>query len=60
MLAGVLLLFTNRFIRFIAPLPTPGCPVCGYEFDLGKVAICPECGVSLDASNAKTPQPDPD
>lgn len=49
-LAGLLVLFCARIVRFVAPFPKPGCPVCGYETDLTTPGACPECGVEFGSS----------
>ncbi len=45
--AAVLLMFGGRIVRFVAPTPVLGCPICGYACDLRRVGSCPECGVAF-------------
>jgi uncharacterized paraquat-inducible protein A len=45
--AVVLLMFHDRMARWIAPLPRPRCPECGYWIRAGASPKCPECGSAL-------------
>jgi hypothetical protein len=47
-------LLESRLVRWLAPLPKPECPQCGYTFQHLASSRCPECGLELTRS---TPEP---
>ena len=54
---AVALIFLNRRLaKWIVPLPTPGCPQCGYQLTGLKDARCPECGLDMGRADANEPQ----
>ena len=45
---GILLvMFDRRLAKLIVPMPTPGCPGCGYWIGDREMQTCPECGLRL-------------
>jgi hypothetical protein len=54
---GLLLMWHERRItRWLAPMPKPECPECGY-FLRADTVRCPECGLSLAARRGEQPEP---
>ncbi len=45
-----LIIFDKRLAKLIVPMPSRGCPECGYFIGRRDVGACPECGLSLRAS----------
>ncbi|MEX2219815.1 MAG: hypothetical protein WD749_13775 [Phycisphaerales bacterium] len=45
-LAAALLLFGERLVRWVFPMPRPECPECGYRLQPA-TERCPECGLNL-------------
>jgi hypothetical protein len=43
----LLLLFDRQIARFVVPMPSKGCPNCGYWIGSRAMDRCPECGVEL-------------
>jgi len=59
-LPGVaLLMFHDRLARWIAPLPRPRCPECGYWIRKGASPKCPECGTALPKALVERGEHDP-
>ena len=46
-LGVVLVRFDRRLARLIVPMPSKGCPVCGYWLGSREITVCPECGTDL-------------
>ncbi len=44
-------LLEKRLIAFLAPLPSRGCPQCGYSLVNLRSPICPECGSDVNVPN---------
>jgi hypothetical protein len=47
--AVLLLVFSERLVRWVFPLPRPVCPECGYMVSPGALR-CPECGLARDGA----------
>lgn len=45
--ALVMLMYRQRIVRWIAPMPKPECPHCGYNIAKLAEPRCPECGMEL-------------
>ena len=43
----LLLHYRLRIVRWIAPMPKPVCPHCGYDISKLAEPRCPECGMEL-------------
>lgn len=60
--AVALLLLVSRLVRWIVPVPSPTCPVCGYALLYTPQPRCPECGIALEPERfgpAPAPAPSP-
>jgi len=45
---GTLLIRLDRWLaRLIVPMPSKGCPSCGYWIGSRELGVCPECGLEL-------------
>lgn len=54
---GIALLVVRRpLVRWLLPIPRPGCPECGYPLTAGKTR-CSECGTPLPGEPPPIPQP---
>lgn len=47
MVAVLVLVFEQRIVGWIAPMPRPVCPNCGYPLPREGAGKCPECGTGL-------------
>jgi hypothetical protein len=43
----VLFRLDNRLAKLIVPMPSQGCPNCGYWVGSREIKVCPECGTDL-------------